>query len=287
MGTLIVNFVGVNAYVPHTTDNKLLVVMPNASKLGKSPQGALDGTPLVAHLPFLWERVDASGGTGTLEKPRLFLGSRVSLSFSGSPGGLNTSAIDANANAGWLGIDTNLLRPQHDDRLAAQVLLEQGTVVEYAPSGGSCTKSWYENSSWSIDPVLSGLRVQIDNVSGVTATAFRWLDGEHKSLYQRQLGETEEVVLFMGNVCAGNALEWPVNASETDGWTRDEDFKWLYRLSADQDIQRMSRLPVPKVEGSGLHAEVNIPTAFAETWGGGGGAACECNGCADEPKAFS
>ena len=122
---------GASVHVPHTDGKALLTVLPNATQLGTSPKTAIDGTPLVRHWPVLWEERDLEVDSPKwLRFPRRFLGSRLRFTFTGgTPTFPDLSAIDALAAQSWLEIDPDVLRPQHDERVAGQILITTGTVA--------------------------------------------------------------------------------------------------------------------------------------------------------------
>lgn len=292
MGTLIVNFVGANAYVPHQDGSKLLVVMPNASKLGKSPQQvAADGTPLSAHMPCLWEEKQ-EGRVWSIRGLRKFLGARLEVIPEGTPDDFDLSAVQEPFRSSWLDIDPALLKPQPDPRLGAQVVLSHGTIERYLPPDyGTCTKEWEDPTvRLSTTPILTGLKATLRGVDKVTLRAEPWIDAKPAQLYVETLDEDDEVTLFIGNQCAEHLLAWPRhNNRPARGGSRlqktvDSDFRWLYQLAKNPEA--LKPFPAPLVDGSPIEEDSEVPDAFDTAWGGGGAAACECNGCTGGPGSF-
>jgi hypothetical protein len=291
MGVLILNVVGVNAYVPHTDENSLLVVMPNASRLGTSPAGALDGTPLARHLPFLYEETADADGNFSVTVPKPFPGARLSFLLDGtpSPPDLNLSAITPIAQKGFLDLHANVLTATPDSRVSGQVLVTAGVVGIFnpPPPPATCDPAWSRvGFPASLDTVVPGLTIRIEGVTLVQATAVTWVGAGSFEIYNRLLDDDEEVQLYVGNLCAEDALDWPRNS--VAGRIHDNDFKWIYGLSNSADLPDWINdgLPVPVVNGSPIQDHFSSSQAFNSFWGGGGGAGCECNGCVDRPRTF-
>lgn len=291
MGVLILRFRGVNAYVPSEDKSAMLVVMPNATRLGTSPSSARDSTPLPRHLPMLWnEPVSANPRVLTLTEPVAFPGARLSFTLTGSPGALDLSGISHVTSNAWLEVDPLALSTTPGDSVAGQVLITHGTVTEHVPA--KCNKAWPGTSfnSLSLVPVVPGIDVRIENVDSVEVIAMKWVDGgQTTELYpHRDLEADEEVNLFIGNVCAEDVLQWPRNSD--GGRVQDDDFKWIFEVAQAQIASLPgagSPLPAPVVDGSPIHITDSPADAFLAAWGGGGGAGCECNGCGGKPKPFT
>jgi hypothetical protein len=288
MGTLRLKLLGVNAYVPHTNGKALLAVLPNASRLGASPAGSLDGTPLSCHLPFIWEYTIASGNF-SVGRPEVFPGARLSfdLTYDPDPDLLDLSAISPLATKGWLDVAPSLLKAKADDRLAGQVLIQAGTVSVIEKD---CDKAWSRTFGGSLDTVVIGLEVLIKNVKSIRAIATKWVgtgDPEKEVFRRVNIGE-REIELRIGNFCAEDALDWPQN-SDASGRVRDADFKWIYNLSKSSKLHAWinGSLPVPVVKGSQIRDNFTPSFAFEKFWDGGGGAGCQCNGCIDKSADFS
>lgn len=286
MGILKLKLLGVNAYVPHTDGQALLAVLPNASSLGTSPAGALDGTSLKQHVPFLWEKTEKSGRFSVV-LPRVFLGARLSFVLGGTTTEPNFKAVSDLDSKCWLDVDPDLLKAAADDRMAGQVVITRGVAT--LPPANSCNKAWSLGSfTKSLEPVINELTVEIQGVDSIKAVATPWVNIDPRDLYDRQnIGANETVELRVGNFCAEDVLDWPRNS--VAGRVRDRDFKWIYGLSRRATLPAWLSygLPVPVVEGSSIHDHITTSSAFEDFWGGGGGAGCECNGCVDKPGTFS
>ena len=288
MGILTLKLLGVNAYIPHADGRALLAVLPNGSRLGTSRATALDGTPLPRHIPFIWEKTVDLAGDFSVHKPKLFPGARLSLRLGGTPVPLDLSEVLPIAASGWLEVDPVLLNAAADDRLAGQVLITTGVVK--VPPSGSCNKVWSLGSfGKSLAPVVHGLTVTITGVSSISALAISWVGVAPRMLYECScLAANDRVELHIGNFCAEDALDWPRNS--VAGRINDNDFKRIYDLSNSSELAQWiaSGLPVPIVDGSEIRDNDTPSEAFKKaTSGGGGGAACECNGLIDKPRTFS
>ncbi len=287
MGVLNLNLVGANAYVPHTDGKALLAVMPNASRLGISASGALDGTLLTRHVPFIWEETVNADGVVSVSVPQVFLGARLAFNFDVSPA-LDLSAIMPIAQAGWMDLDDAVLRASSNDRVSGQIVITSGVVGILRLPPPSCNPAWSRaNFPYSLSQVVPGLTIKIDNVTSVSATAATWVGAGEHPMYSRLLKNGEEVQIYLGNLCAEDVLDWPRNSLANRA--HDNDFKWIYGLSKHPELPEWvaGGLPVPIVRGSGIQ-ETDVPSvAFSSFWGGGGGAGCECNGCVDKPRTFS
>jgi len=298
VATLTLQFRGVNAYVPHTDLQKMLVVMPNASRLGRSPSAALDGTVLPRHLPTLFdEDLAAAKRTVGFTVPAVFPGARLRLEFepAGDRPPLDLSDMNVHVSQAWLDVGPNLLTLPPSDRTSAQVLLTTGVVSEFVPNvGGGCQKRWSEvGFTKSLVPVVAGIQVSIPNVTRVKVMAFRWvLPAESAirdvAIYDRTFDR--DVALQIGNYCAEDIPNWPRNSNGQR--SRDDDFKWIYGAAVlDAEIGERAaagQLPVPVVRGkSGIEVTDDPFGAYAfGVYGGGGGLGCECNGCVGRPKGF-
>jgi hypothetical protein len=286
MGVLNLKLLGINVYVPHIDKTALLVVLPNASRLGTSPVGALDGTSMKQHLPYLWEKKEKAGRFSVI-LPRVFLGARLSFELTGTPTGLDLSAVSPIATNGWLDVDPDLLKAAPDDRIAGQVLIKNGAIA--VPAAGTCNKVWSLGSfKQSLDQVVHDLTVRIEGVDSIKAIATPWVGVDPKVIYENpKLAADDKVDLQVGNFCAEDVLDWPRN-SVMDR-TEDNDFKWIYGLSRRTTLSTWisNGLPVPIVDGSKIHHDSSTSQAFKDFWGGGGWAGCECNGFVDKPGTFS
>jgi hypothetical protein len=287
MGTLRLKLFGVNAYVTRTDEKALLAVLPNASRLGASPAGALDGTPLPRHLPFIWEYTKEFGNF-SVGRPEVFPGARLSfdLTYDPGPDTFDLSAISLLATKGWLEVAPSLLEAKTDDRLAGQVLIQAGTVSVIEED---CVKAWSRTFDGSLDNVIIGLEVLIRNVKSIRAIATKWVGtgDPEKEVFSRPDVGNQEVELRIGNFCAEDALDWPRN-SDVSGRVHDTDFKWIYGLSGSNKLPAWisGTLPVPVVKGSPIRENFSPSFAFEKFWDGGGGAGCQCNGCIDKPANF-
>ena len=282
MGKVNLVFRGVNAYVPMGSGKELLVVMPNATKLGKSRQTALDGSSLSSHMPTFFTRKLNQFGKPVIAVGKLgyFPGARLKFSISGNPTAPDFSALDnITGNKTWLQADPQLLTPTPDKRVSGQVSLRNGVA---SVATNSCNKSWLKNSDGSsvslgLAPVILGINVAIDGVDTIELQADRWVDGtQHAKLLEETLGPNDELNLHVGNLCAEDILEWPTN-SKAGGRIDDSDLKWIFDLMDSANVP--AELPTLEVKGTGLNDQLSASAAMRQAWGGGGGAGCQCNGC--------
>lgn len=285
---------GATAYVPHSEGDALLAVLPNATHLGMSPKTALDGTPLARHWPIFWVRTFYEDGRESLTGPNHFLGSRLSFTVNeeNTPTGADLSELEEIWDAVWLEINRSSTSRQPDHRISGQVLIDTGSVSVTQPSRilGPCRKAWSRAGlTWSLDPVILGLTVEIDEVERIELRAVPFIDVRPDDpLLAQDLEGVSRVDIEVGNVCAEDYLDWTGNAFGRR--TPDSDFKWLFQLSTSDYIAGLlacgDKLPVPVVSGSTI-APYALPfAAFEQIWGGGGGVGCECEGVIDAPRAF-
>jgi len=301
MAILVLNLVGVEAYVPNTDGKALLAVLPNATGLGRSPAGSHDGNRQARHLPILWEDV-ASTSPASIGSPAIFPGARLSFQLQGTIPALDLTVIAQAAQQGWLTVDPALLSQTPDSRVSGQILINAGTVTQFQQmQPGYCAMTWSSASfGQSLTPVVGGLTVTIPGVTSVNAIASRWVSTNPAvpavplSIYQRDLSglqDTDQVQLYLGNICAEDVLDWPRNSFSVGNLARnkDSDFKWVYGLAQASDLATWTDagLPVPVVRGGGIDEDMAPTQAFAATWGGGGGAGCECNGLLHQASAFA
>jgi len=277
MGTLVLQLRGVNAYVPSKDGKSLMVVMPNATRLGKSKRlNASDGTPLARHMPMLWESKE--GDTSFLNS-RIFPAARLTFDLDGATTALDLASLAAIADSGWLDVDPYLLEAVPDERLGGQVLITAGVVTPLRDS--KCAMKWsHDEDDRSLLPVVQGLTVTIGGVERVRATVEPWVDAGSGVVLDRVVPYAEKLELSIGNVCAEDVLDWPRNS--VDNRASDEDFRWLYLLARKRS-RKSPPLAVPNVVGSTIRHDDDVFRALDTAFGGGGATGCQCSGCVDQP----
>ena len=287
MSIVYVHLVGANVYVPHASGTRLLAVLPNATRLGESPECVADGTKPATHRPVLYEERDVDGRLA-LMVPESFVGSRLTFEFSPSPA-LELSAIMPLAKEGWFDIDPIALSETPGDGVAGQVLITAGKVSVYRRRGRPCNATWRPpDLGKSLVPLVRGLTVEVPSAFRVRAWRTSWVTDETEEILNRKVAFGKIVHLFAGNLCAEDILDWTKNSSHKVRRNHDNDFKWLLALSkasAVSDYLRVNNvLPVPEVDGGPVEERHSVSEAFGTILSGGGGAACQCQGCVERPR---
>lgn len=301
MATLKVHFVGVNAYVKDGSAG-LFVLMPNASRTGKSPAPTIPDGELTRHLPVLWERV-RQAGVQVIRSHRVFLGStlRFEVSGDGANQPFEIKGLEEAFDAPWLKVDQQLFENEEsfksvNDRLAALVHVRFGTVTPYLHTKkADCGMKWTDPlEGRSLDPVVPGLTWTIEQVEEISVIATPWADEDPKSIYSEDQEYTKRqgtVELFVGNQCAEDILQWPrqvvrvpSQGGENSRRTADLDFQWLHLLAPDFKASKVGLEPILEVNGSDLTPDLSVAEIYAANWGGGGAAGCQCNGGCGEPR---
>ncbi|MEM7482967.1 MAG: hypothetical protein AAF481_17465 [Acidobacteriota bacterium] len=297
MHTVKVHFVGANLYVPHTDSKKLMVVLPNATRLGQSPDQVADGSRPSTHWPVLFEQRSVDGKTH-ISFPNHFLGSRLTFDFGTSPAEPDLTAIETKSKKGWLHADPSVLSATPGDFVAAQVLVETGTVSPYRLAG-PCSVAWSSSAfEQSLEPVIRGLtlKVRVEDEAEFVATADRWMEDPDtggsmgtKQVFSRKI--SEDAIFYVGNFCAEDILRW--EHSSNAGRAMDHDFRWIYKmidLSQNKPIAKhlgtYHELPTPEVDGSSIFKTTPVEHAFVSVWKGGGTVGCECEGLLDQAQDF-
>lgn len=288
--TLTLRFTGVNAYLyPSRAGDPFTVVMPNGTKLGKSPQR----DHLARHLPVLLglERVptrkpyviEPDEEKHLLQTVRYLFWQRLTIrAYSASDDGLvqDTSFYSKNriATDKFLPIpasSVSVLPPT--EKVVSQVRLFAG---EAGPEG-PCKYRWNNRESLvDQEALVSTLKVEIEDLRLVTLDFSGFFGGGESIALER------DTSLLIGNLCAENAFGWPANERTTP--FVDGDFEWMYVLADPKKCARSGPPPLPEVYekdpcGFAANEEISaLPELLAQQFDGdlgGGGCGCECGGC--------
>ena len=294
--TLKIHFVGANLYIPNDDYTKLMVVLPNATRLGTSPDRVADGSRPSRHWPVLFEEREFDTRTH-YTVPAHFLGSRLRFDFGVTPS-LDLDVIKPHASLGWFAAHPDVLKTPPGDSIAAQILVTAGTVSIYKPPlSGSCNTEWSPKSpnayGESLAPVIRGLTLTVENATKLDASAETWLTDPDtgapmgtRVIFSRSL--SEDAQFFVGNQCAEDILRWDRNS--VNGRAVDPDFRWLFGSSTNSSVasylMKYLSLPALEVEGSKVDAGATVNDAFARVWKGGGAVGCECQGCVDKKQQY-
>lgn len=284
MAELNILFVGVQAYVPHDGD-RLEVYLPNATKMGNSPQHSL---PM--HMPSLWQVDSASGALTDVSKLRHFPWSGVSFSFDGNPSALDLTALQ---QAGGTAADRMVVSAGRlaDPRyLGGQVTLRNGTVTVQelgdpacqvqgwcdVAANDQCVTSSSSPPNYPLTSVVNRVHARIENVTQATIAFTSLLNPAGGTPDPVQLtGSDFDHTLVIGNPCADSVMGWAKNDVLN---FPDEDFWWLYQLVDPAPPGR----PHPLIDQRRTLISAGYsPQQVLQNieFGGGGGIGCECMGC--------
>lgn len=288
MGTLKIRFTGANVYFPHRDERSLMVVLPNGTEVGNGRKVARDGTPMEPHWPVFYERIE--GDRIIVPHPYHFAGDRLTFDILPSPPAGHFSALTGLTSADWLAADDGVIaRP--DKRVAAFVGISSGrAAVAPDPVASPCNKALFPRTRWSVDRTVLGVDVTVEPVDRVKVRRSSFVGVTHQRpiLYDRSLSASEVAYFIVGNLCGGKVLEHAENGS---GRKLDEDFKWVYELSTNPEVETIRSaarpLPRPEVDVRGPDPSWEPHAVFASIAGGGGLNGCECGGYLADPVSFS
>lgn len=268
MFNLSLTFTGVNAYsYPEKACDPLLIVMPNATRLGRSKQFA--GLP--PHFPTVW----AYDTQRNLVLLKYFLWDRLEI----------TSAKPLEAPAPVsdptkvLGIPASDAQPKLADgsRVSGQVKVETGIINS---DKGPCTASkgklqWPSGVGLEEKGLLQQVGLEISSGKPIELQLISLFGGAPRELDLSKLPAGAEI--FIGNACAQDILGWPTNdvANEPDA-----DFTWFDVLGGN--------FPAPRIVTGGCGVKSSEPVGeklrrkIRQMLGanaGGGACGCQCIGC--------
>lgn len=270
-------FTGVNAYVYPASNveppKPLMIVMPNATKLGKSKQDP----SLPAHFPTVW----AYDANRQLVYLQYFLWERLEIS--------SDQALSATAP---VQDPAHLLKiPQADVakmlkkgvRVCAQVEVTTGEVDNIV---GPCTGDtvtgqkriqWPPGSNLDDNALLHQVGLSISSADPIVLTLHNLFDGTTRGLPAFPHDASE---IFVGNVCAQDILGWPTNDGQDEA---DTDFAWLDVLAGLGGMFPMPVIAAGKCDvGDDEAVDAKLQTKVKGLLGasfGGGGCGCQCIGC--------
>lgn len=283
MPSLNIHFIGAQVYVPNpatdTTEPSLEVYLPNATKMGNSPQKDMD-----MHMPSMWLADQYSYAPRACDKLRYFPWSKLNFNFTfeNRKHDLNLSSLQAagGPESGRLKVSQALL--SDPGRLGGQVSLHYGEVRVPRPDEDPvCTiQGWAGDApSFPNTAVVNRVYARVDGLSSVTISFTSLLDLAGETPEDVTLNNNElNHVLMIGNPCAESVLRWTAN-NEPD--YTDEDFAWIYQLVHAPPVN----IPRPILQQRmTLIAKTDTPRQVLQNihLGGGGGVGCECMGCIGE-----
>ncbi len=290
MATLHIMFVGVQAYVPFA--DRLEIYLPNATRMGDSPQSPLNPPdPLDMHMPTIWQ-IDA--GTAQLVHPenlRYFPWCEPTLSFDGTPSGIDLAAVEAAGGPSADRLTISQAKIADPAFLAGKMVLRHGTAYTYLEGdpqcsvvgwcneadGDQCADQTSSPPSYPDSSILGRLHVQIGGVTGATLN-FTSLLSAGGPVPEPIPIDDMEAILVIGNPCAESHLRWQRN--EVFDFP-DQDFSWIYQLVAQPPASR----PHPIIDQlrTKIRSHYTPQQVLQNIYlGGGGGLGCECMACVAE-----
>lgn len=251
-----VTFTGICAFAENADGAKrckAVVLLPDGARDTTTAGKALDGTDLRRHRAYVkfkarsLKGAQALGLSDNLDVLRYLTAERVTIRPTGTVTPLQTSLSDVasldDVVPGFSDLNTAFLSAQ--PLLAAQVLLEHGSLVGAAPQ-----YEWSFPNTISTTNIVSGglshevvLTIPALSSADVLITKFNSTTPEILTF----VGEpTESVEVTVANLCDTNPLRWKtINVTLPP----DDDFRWYYQLVAKPvDLGRQLlglNLPVP------------------------------------------
>lgn len=290
MPKLTILLTGVCAYVPE--ERQLSVFLPNAARLGSSPQ-----RPLPAHRPFIWQLGRRPGDLYQIERWRSFLWSRLHLNIEGgSPDPPELGELETAGGPAEQRLQLSTALAGHAPWTAGKVVLTKGRVSGVAssscktegwcayPDHHTCQAPTQPDEIFPASSVVNHVKLTVENVSRVDVTFSTLLTVAAPLPTPTSFPMQEDTWIGIGNVCAENLLQWQPNDAKHYA---DRDFQWIYELvdAADKPMG-CEYVPVIDQLRTPFDTSEDPLTVLQDLYGGGGGGmGCECNGIIAAMKA--